>query len=175
MSTELSLDTTFDYSADLEDKYSDVYKAAVSDIENLLADSFDSAAASNGLTVDEILITFSKTTSSRLSTNTATCSVFVSFSGVIDSNAEISAVETGVFSSVSTEATTAIQNGDGSLFSENVEVKVSVSVEIEGVTTSKTTTTTSDSGFKSFINKNEFKLFKFSKVHHGSEIINNIS
>ena len=153
MSTELSLDTTFGYSADLEDKSSDVYINAVSDIENLLADSFDSAAASNGLTVDEILITFSQTTLNRISTSTATCSVFVSFSGVIDSNAEISSVETGVLSSVSSEATTAIQNGDGSLFSENVTVKVSVSVEIEGVTTSTTTTTTSDSGFKSFKHK----------------------
>ena len=160
MSTELSLDTTFGYSADLEDKSSDVYINAVSDIENLLADSFDSAAASNDLTVDEILITFSEKTSSRLSTSIATCSVFVSFSGMIDLNAEISAVETGVLSSVSSEATTAIQNGDGSLFSENVTVKVLVSVEIEGVTTSTTATTTSESGFKSLIKANEFKLSK---------------
>ena len=58
----MSLDTTFEYSLDLEDINSEAYKAAVSDIKDLLSNGFDSAATGNGLTVDEISITFSRAT-----------------------------------------------------------------------------------------------------------------
>ena len=62
VTAELSLDTTFQYTLQLEDTNSDAYKAAVSDIKNLLSNGFDSAAASNDLTVDEISVTFSRVT-----------------------------------------------------------------------------------------------------------------
>ena len=62
VTAEMSLDTTFAYSLDLENTNSDAFKAAVTDIKNLLSHSFDSAAAANGLTVDEISITFSRVT-----------------------------------------------------------------------------------------------------------------
>ena len=60
LTAEMSLDTTFEYSLELEDTNSYAYKSAVSDIKNLLSNGFDSAAAGNGLTVDEISITFSR-------------------------------------------------------------------------------------------------------------------
>ena len=62
ITAEMSLDTTFEYSLDLEDINSEAYKAAVSDIKDLLSNGFDSAATGNGLTVDEISITFSRAT-----------------------------------------------------------------------------------------------------------------
>ena len=62
ITAEMSLDTTFEYSLDLEDINSEAYKAAVSDIKDLLSNGFDSAVTGNGLTVDEISITFSRAT-----------------------------------------------------------------------------------------------------------------